>query len=255
MNLRGTLLTVIALIPAAALADDPAPPPPMGVWTGSGQLGFMASQGNSVAKSANAALDMSYLEGPWKHTLHLDALYGQSAGVVSAERWNTLWQSNYDFTSDLYTFGALRYGHDLFDGFQYQASGTAGVGYKLFDTDTVKLSVQVGAGYMESRPELLNRDTLGVVTSRTLLPSQDYGVGTVGLNYSQKLSGTTTLSDTLLVNAGAPNTLITNTLALTVKMSQKLALSLGYNIQDNSQPPPGIKSLDTVETVNLVYSF
>jgi putative salt-induced outer membrane protein len=282
---HGMMLAAIALLPLAALADDPSsttsttsatsdptsttsdptsatsdptsashkPPPPMG-WTGKGQLGFMDSQGNSPAKSANAALDMSYTDDPWKHMLHLDALYAQSAGITSAERYDALWQSNYNFTSDLFTFGALRYGRDLFDGFQYQASGTAGIGYKLFDSDTTKLSVQLGAGYMASHPETLSM--VDGVTYRTLEPrSEDYAVGTAGVDYSQKLTGTTTLSDTLLVNAGAPNTLITNTLALTVKVAQKLALSLGYNIQDNTRPPPHIKSLDTVETVNLVYSF
>ncbi len=260
MKIRGmpfalaAVTSLIALTPLIATADDPpAPPPPMGVWTGSGQFGFMASQGNSVAKSANAALDMSYLENAWKHTLHLDLLYAQSAGITSAERYDGLWQTNYNINPTLYTFGALRYGHDLFDGFQYQASGTAGLGYKLFDTDAIKLSVQLGAGYMASRPELIT--TVGAVTYRMPLEHENYAVGTAGLDYSQKLTSSTTLSDTLLVNAGAPNTLITNTLALAVKMSKKLALSLGYNVQDNTQPPPHIKSIDTVETVNLVYSF
>ncbi len=248
---------IVALMPVAALADGPAqPPPPMGVWTGAGQLGYMSSQGNSDAKSANAALDMSYLENAWKHTLHLDLLYGQSAGVTSAERYDALWQTNYNIDSNLYTFGALRYGHDLFDGFQYQASGTGGVGYKLIDTSSITLTTQVGAGYMASRPELLVHDpATGAVIYRTLQPSQDYAIATAGLNYSQKLTSTTTLTDQFLIDTGSDNTLITNTLALTVKMSKKLALSLGYNVQDNTQPSPGTKSLDTVETVNLVYSF
>ncbi len=254
-KVRGIALMAIVLLPMVALADDPPapPPPPMGVWTGSGQFGFMDSHGNSNAKSANAALDMSYLQDAWKHTLHLDLLYGESADITSAERYDALWQTNYNLNSTLYTFGAARYGRDLFDGFQYQASGTAGLGYKLFDTDAIKLSVQVGAGYMASRPELIQ--TVGTVTYRTPLETQNYAVGTVGLDYSQKLTSSTTLSDTLLVNAGGPNTLITNTLALAVKMSKKLALSLGYNVQDNTQPPPGTKSLNTVETINLVYSF
>jgi putative salt-induced outer membrane protein len=259
------------LVPMVALADDPTsdsttsgpaskkpspPPPPMGVWTGKGQAGFLDSHGNSDAKSANAALDMSYLQDAWKHAFHFDLLYGQSAGITSAERYDGLWQSSYNFTSNLYTFGALRYEHDLFDGFQYQASGTAGVGYKLFDSDTIKLSTQLGAGYMASRPETLVYDASGtVVTARNLLPYQGYAIATVGLNYSQKLTRTTTLSDTLLIDAGSVNTLITNTLALAITMSKKLALSLGYNVQDNTQPPVGTRALDTIETVNLVYSF
>ncbi len=63
------------------------------------------------------------------------------------------------------------------------------------------------------------------------------------------------MSDILLVNAGSADTLVTNSLALAVKISTKLALSLGYTIDDNSKPPVGLKKLDRLETVNLVYSF
>jgi len=34
-----------------------------------------------------------------------------------------------------------------------------------------------------------------------------------------------------------------------------LALSLGYNVQDNTTPAAGAKHVDTLETVNLVYAF
>jgi putative salt-induced outer membrane protein YdiY len=32
-------------------------------------------------------------------------------------------------------------------------------------------------------------------------------------------------------------------------------LSVGYGITDNTKPPPMTKKLDTVATVNLVFSF
>jgi putative salt-induced outer membrane protein YdiY len=38
-------------------------------------------------------------------------------------------------------------------------------------------------------------------------------------------------------------------------MSEKLALSVGYGIIDNTKPSPPTKKLDTVATVNLVFAF
>jgi len=238
-----------------AVAEDAPPPPPQGIWTGKGQAGYVSSQGNSDAKSANAAIDMGLLDGPWQHAFHLGGLYGQSAGIVSAERWDALWQTNYDLTTDLYTFGALRYQHDMFNGFQYQASGTAGLGYKFINTDATKLSAQVGVGYRGLRPEDLTKDAAGAVIARTPLASENGAIVAAGVNYSQALSSTTTLSDKLLIEAGSGDTLVTNALALAVKISTKLALSVGYSIQDNTKPPAGLKKLDSLETVNLVYSF
>jgi putative salt-induced outer membrane protein len=243
------------LAPLAAWAAETPPPPPNGVWTGKGQLGFVDSQGNTQAKSANAMLDMGFVDAPWKHALHLESLYGENSGVVAAERWQALWQSNYAFTPRLFGFGGVRYDHDLFSGFQYQGSITAGAGYSLIDTKTTQLSVQLGAGYRELRPEEIVKNSAGVVISRTLLARGSGAIATGGLDYSQALTGTTTLTDKLTVESGSLDTLLTNALALTVKMTDKLALSIGYSLQNNSKPPAGLKHLDTIETVNLVFGF
>ncbi len=253
-KLPALVVFLTVLTPVVALCDD-APPPPQDVWTGKGQAGYVSSQGNTQSKSANAALDMSHLDGTWSHIFHLGGLYGQSTGVLSAERWDTRWQSNYNLTEDLYAFGALSYLHDMFSGFDYQASASTGLGYKFINTDTTKLSAQLGVGYQVLRPEDITKDAAGNVIARTLQPSQTGVIGTAGLVYSQALTKTTTLSDNLLVTAGSIDTLLTNALALTVKMSTKLALSVGYAIQDNTKPPSGLKKLDTLDTVNLVYAF
>lgn len=255
MNARILALSVAALLPAVALCDETPPPPPQGVWTGKGQAGILASQGNTVARTANVALDLGLLEGPWAHSLHLDGLYAKNTDFPSAERWGALWQSNYDLTPKLYTFGELRFQRDLFSGFNYQESVSAGVGYKIFDTDSLKLSVQAGPGYRRERPQILTKNTSGEVLARTLQAPTSGAILSAGVNYSQSLTATTTLSDKLLVESGGGNTLLTNALALTVSMSSRLALSVGYNVQNNSSPPPGLKKLDTVETMNLVFSF
>ena len=245
-------LLLASLIPAAAWCDEP---PAQGVWTGKGQVGFVASQGNTEARSANAAIDMALLEDPWKHALHLGGLYGQSANVTSAERWDALWQSNYDFSKKFFTFGALRYAHDLFSGFQYQESVSAGLGYKVIDTDDVKLAAQLGVGYRKERPEELIKDASGAVIARILENSTGEAILSAGLDYSQALTKTTTLSNKLLIESGSSNTLLSDALALAVKMSTRLALSVGYMVQNNSSPPAGLKKLDSTETINLVFSF
>lgn len=57
------------------------------------------------------------------------------------------------------------------------------------------------------------------------------------------------------MEAGSSDTMLRDDLALTVKMSDKLALSVGYGITDNTKPPAPLKKLDTVATVNLVFAF
>ena len=249
-------LLALALAPAANLwADDAPPPPPQGVWTGKGQFGFLDSKGNSDAESINGNIDLLRYDGVWKNELYLAGLYGKSSGIVSAERFETRGQSNYEISSNLFAFGALRYEHDLFDGFEYQESLSAGLGYKILNTDDTKLTVQAGAGYRRLRPEIIVKDSSGEVVSRTPLDTEGNAIGTLGIDFSHAFNKATTLTNKFLMEAGSSNTLLTDALALTVKMSTKLALSVGYAVTDNTKPPAPLKKVDTVTTVNLVFSF
>jgi putative salt-induced outer membrane protein len=247
----GSVIGVLAITaPLAARADDPPPG-----WSGKGQLGYVMSRGNSDADSANAALDVNYVTDEWKHTISLDGLYGRSAGITSAARWDARFQSDYAITKSLFAFGALNYQDDQFSGFQYQASAAGGIGYKFIDSATTKLAAQVGVGYRTLRPEELIKDDTGAVTERVPEETQSEVVGTAGVDFEQQFNPSTKLTDKLLIESGSSNTSTKNLLALEVKMSKTLTLAAGYGITANSKPPAGLKKTDTVTTLNLVYAF
>jgi putative salt-induced outer membrane protein len=247
---RSVIGALAIVAPIAAHADDPPPG-----WSGKGQAGYLMSRGNSDADSFNAMLDLFLVSDKWKHELTVDGLYGKSAGIVSAERWDARLQSNYSITNALYAFGALTYINDKFSGFQYQTSATGGIGYKFINTDSTKFSAQAGVGYRTLRPEDLIKDPDGAVVERIPQDSQSEVVGTAGIDFEQDFNSSTKLTDKLIVESGSANTQITNALALAVKMSKKLSLSIGYGLIDNTKPPAGLKSLDQTTTVNLVYAF
>jgi len=129
------------------------------------------------------------------------------------------------------------------------------LGYKLINTDDTKFTVQAGAGYRRLRPEVIIKDSSGEVVSRTPLEATGDPIATAGADFSHAFNKATTLTNKFLVEAGSSNTLLTDALALTVKMSTKLALSVGYGVSDNTKPPAPLKKVDTVTTVNLVFSF
>ena len=255
MPINRTFACFLALAPAICAWADDAPPPPQDVWIGKGQLGFLDSQGNTDAKSLNGNIDMLRYDGAWKNEIYVGGLYGKNAGIVSAERWETRGQTNYTVSGDLFAFGGLRYEHDLFDGFQYQASLTGGMGYKLINDEDTKLTVQAGVGYRRLRPETIDKDSSGQVISRTPLEASGNAIATVGLDFSHAFTKTTVFTNKFLTEAGSSDILLHDELALTVKMSDKLALSVGYTIVDNTKPPAPLKKLDTLASVNLVFGF
>jgi putative salt-induced outer membrane protein len=252
---RSFAAILLALAPMVSAWADDAPPPPQGVLIGKGQFGFLSAHGNTDSESVNGKIDLQRYDGPWKNQFALEGLYGQNSGITSAERWEARGQSSYTVSGDLYAFGALRYEHDLFDGFEYQASVTGGMGYKILDSDSDKLSAQAGLGYRSSRPETIIKDPSGAVISRTPLDVENEAIFTAGVDYLHAFNKSTTLTNKFLVEAGSSNTMLHDEIALTVKMSTKLALSVGYGITDNTKPPAPLKQIDTVATVNLVFAF
>ena len=253
-------LAFLAVV-SKVFADDappaaPAPPPPPAQgWSGKGEVGYVMSRGNTDTDLANAKIDLADVVGDWKHSMHLEALYGRSAEITSAERWAALLQSDFQITPRAFAFGALHFTEDEFSGFQYQASATTGAGYKFIDTATNKLTAQVGVGYRRLRPELLTMDASGAVIARTPEESTGTIIGTAGFDFAHSFNAITKLSDKFLVESGSGNTSLENDLALVVSMSKTLAISVGFTFLENTQPPAGLKKVNTLTTLNLVYAF
>jgi putative salt-induced outer membrane protein len=75
------------------------------------------------------------------------------------------------------------------------------------------------------------------------------------LDYDHKLTATSSVLDKLVVEAGADNTFVQNDIALQVKMTDVLALAVGYSVRHNTDPPAGFEKTDTLTTINLVYEI
>ncbi len=248
--MRNLSLTSMAILCALSAGHTHAD------WAGAGQLGIVHARGNTDSSSANAKIDVSNELEYWKHTFGLNAMYSESDEIKSGERWDTMWQSDYKLTEKVFLFGGLRYENDRYGAFSYQATATTGAGYKFYDTDTTKLSAQAGVGFKRSRSQTLVEDPdTGEVIDRIHGEPTNRGVVTGGVNFEHALTPNTKILDKFLVEAASDNTFAQNNLALQVSMSDRLALSVGYELRLNTSPPPDQQRLDSLTTLNLVYKF
>ncbi len=239
---------------AVVMADDsPAPPPPPLVLKA--QVGYVSSHGNTNAQTANAKFEVTYNIEQWKHDLQLAGLYGKSNDIVSAERLDAQWQSNYNITERLFAFGALHYDDDKFSGFQYQETLSAGAGYSIVKLANATLDAQVGVGYRRLRPELLGKDPSGNVISRTPLALETGAVATANIKGMYAFNSSTKLTDVLAAESGSNNTMLQNDLGLQVNMTKALAITVGYEVRHNSSPPSGLGKTDSLVTFNLAYAM
>jgi len=224
------LVVGLCAVSGTALAD----------WKGKGELGASFASGNSENESANAALEMKHTRDKRTNTFGFAGNYGSDGTVTTAERWELRAQSDYAFTDRAYWFGAGRYEDDRFSSFEYQASLSTGLGYKLIDTERTKFWVQAGPGYRFAELRETGESEDGVILRGDL-------------GFEHQLTETTKIVDRFLVETGSDNTYLQNDLGLEVTITGSLALRLGYQVRHNTDVLPGVEKTDTLATVGLLY--
>src|SRR5262249_39907089 len=118
-----------------------------------------------------------------------------------------------------------------------------------------KLTAQVGIGRRWLQPEILVRDDIGGVISRTELEATSDWIVDSGVVFEHSFNTSTKLLAGVTVQAGHDNTLTNASVGLQVKMSDRLALTAAYRLVDNSSPPEGSGRRDTLTTLGLVYEL
>jgi putative salt-induced outer membrane protein len=251
----GLGLIAASVLAGVAEADTAPVGPGDSTWAIRSVLGFSKTGGNTNNGAGNLLFHAAHVMGDWKLLFGVDGLYGSTKGETTAQAWSAYLQANYYITQWIYWYVGGRYDDDRFSGFAYQAAVKTGAGYRFVDTDATKLIAQVGVGYRRLRPEILVKDDIGAVISRTEQPEESDTIFDAGMGYEHSFNEYTKLIAGATMQSGEKNTLTNVNVALQVKMTGRLSLSAGYKLIDNSTPPPGTGRRDTLTTLNLVYEL
>jgi putative salt-induced outer membrane protein len=244
---------VLLAIPLIAQAED-------NEWSGSGEVGFALTTGNTKSQNLNAKLAFKKEDVQWKHNFFLNALRskGESNGQydLTANRFDLGASSGYKFDERSYVVGAARYENDDFSPYTYQWILSIGYGYTFIKNAQTELSAEVGPGYR--RVDLRAYEvTSGDPPVTTFVdPAADGNIVARGLvSFKHKFNESTSFENTTLIETGSNNSYLQNDAGLAVSMSEKLALKLGYQVRHNSDVNPGKKKTDQLLTTNLVFKF
>lgn len=209
-------------------------------WSGKGEVGASFASGNSENESANAALTVARSFDRWSHELGFAGNYGSDGSVTTAQRWEARGQSSYDFTDRAYAFGAGRYEDDRFSAYDFQATVSAGLGYRIIDNERTKFWIQGGPGYRYAEFSDTGESEDGVIFRGDL-------------GFDHQLTATTKIVERFLVETGSENTYLQNDLGLEVTIEGALGLRVGYQVRHNTDVPTGVEKTDTLTTVGLIY--
>ena len=140
----------------------------------------LIASGNTETETANAKLQFATEIEKWKHQFGGAALYASSEPEgKTAQRWEAFEQTDYNFSPRTFWFGALRYEDDEFSGFEYQAIVSTGLGRKFIDTDVTKFTGTAGVGYksFETRDAFDDAGVLALAVGYSVRHNTDPPVG------------------------------------------------------------------------------
>lgn len=177
-------VVVIAAPATAQQPDAPPPPPPPKMWTTTAGFGLALTSGNADSSTFNANYNVVY-DPKARNIVKSEGLYirGQTDGELSADRLSISVRDELRLDTRAYVFGQNQYLRDSFKEIDYLLAPTAGGGYKFFDTDRTRLSVDAGIG--------------GVWEKNPGFDVRASGAVTMDEKFSRTLSTTATLTQSL----------------------------------------------------------
>lgn len=241
--LRTLLCLTIALSPVAAFAQDAAPEPPPG-WTGSAELGFVATSGNSEARSLGLGGELKFEDGVWKNRARVRYVDVESEGEQTAESLDGLLRFAREINERVHVFGEGAYLRNRFAGIDHRVALATGLTWALLDTDVRTLDVSAGLGYTaEQRVEGADRD---------------FATGVASMQFQHEFSERSSFENMTELNLNlerGEDWRGRNVSALVAGLTDLFSLKLAVDVRYQNEPVPGFRTTDTVTSAAVVAKF
>ena len=241
--MRPGLLSLFLAAASPLLGQEPPPGPPP-LWSGKGELSFVATSGNSDTQTLGTGVEVKYQPLPWSVAFKAAFIRNEADGEEKANSLAAMLRGARALSPRLEAFARGDYLKDRFAGIESRWSGEGGLAYALFPSPPHKLKFEGAAGY--------------TTESRVDAPDRDFPSARVGALYEWQISKGAVYSEELSFIEDLDHTAnwrIVNTGSLTADVSTVLALKLSFGILYSNEPVPGFGKRDTTVSAALVAKF
>jgi putative salt-induced outer membrane protein len=244
------LLTICSAIQVYAQETPPAAPAaPPHTCTGSAELSFVSTTGNTDTQTLGIGGSVECKPNKWTYTAKGAFIRSEADDVVTAKSLDTLFRAARDLTPRLKAYGQFIYFQNEFAGIENRYAVEGGLAYMLFTHPKHTLEVDGGIGYTkEDRVEVIG------------IPDEDLSFATArtGAIYRWKISETAEFGDdagfTFNLNDGE-DWRFANAAYIAAKLNTIFSLKLSYAIAYLNNPVPGFGKTDTITSAALVAKF
>lgn len=234
-----TAAILLSSLATYAQAEDTAPFPK---WTSSAELGMMMTSGNTDTTSVNAKFELMRTGEIWTSRFRATALNSEDNDVSSKEKYTADYMLNRNFNERSYMTFNVDQVRDRFSGFIFQTTAFLGYGYRVINTDTVKLAFEAGPGYRHDRERETDEDN-------------KEAIGRLAMNYAWDIAPNVKFIEEFTADLGSNNNIYRSETGLQSQINGSLATKITYKITHVDEVPVDTERTDTEFGVTLVYSF
>ncbi len=252
MNTHRIALAAALALGAVGVAQAQATVKADGQWRSAAGLGFSNTSGNSKSTTLSLTADAVKATDQDKVSLYGNAQYAKSGGSKTADQMRLGGRYDYNLNPVLFGFGGLDFERNRFANLQLRSMLSAGLGYHVLKTPTTTFDIFGGLGYNADRyndPMFIDGQT------RT---RYSYLSALLGEESSHKLSETVSAKQKLVLVPNLKNSgefRATWDAGLAVSMSKAMSLTVGFQVQHNSDPGANRKATDTLLTTGVAVKF
>lgn len=231
-----------------ALAQPcPCPPAPGGpppLWSGSAELSFLSTSGNTSTSSLGGGLEVDYKPAPWTVVFKANYLRASTNGVTTAEQLGASAKGIRDLTARVDVFAGGSYLRNRFAGFSSLVTGEGGAGYKILLGPVHALRGELGFGYTHE--------------TQLVGDNRSYASARAGLGYKWQISKAAAFTNDVSYSydlSDSKNWIVAEKAAVAASMTAVLSLKASYTLLYDNEPVPTFKKTDTATAVALVAKF
>ncbi len=244
-----TLLTLLVSAPAlladATQAPAAAPAPVEPKWTGSVALGASYSDGNTSRRTASATADAEYRREKDRTTLGFLWNYAEEQAGITDRKTQGRAKYDYFFSKKMYGLVQASAENDFQSSLDLRYTIGAGLGYQFEDTESWKLSGELGLAYVNENFAGTTDDTDYLAARGAYKwdwkPNAKYALGQVGEIFPSLERGED-------VNARIDTKGRMN-------LTDKMFAQLEWLYQWDNTPAAGKKRVDNLVILGLGWSF
>jgi putative salt-induced outer membrane protein len=214
---------------------------PLQLWKGEGEIGAFNSTGNTTSAGVSLGLKLERDGVYWQHKLQFAADYQKTTGVVSREQYLASYNPRYTLSDRFYAYGLGQFESDRFQGYHSRYSLSPGFGYRVSNTDALKLSFEGGpAVRFTDYIDEPNKTTTSALGS---------------LDFAWKAAKAIRITQQASAYLESDNSTFTSTTSLEAGMLKGLKARLSYRYEHDTDPPDASRRTDTLSRFTLVYGF